>query len=57
MKHIFKCAACVKYTMKVMCDCGTETINPKPLKFSLDDKFSRYRRMAKAEEYMKRGLL
>jgi len=47
----------MKYTMKEVCDCGTSTMNPKPLKFSIDDKFSNYRRKAKVEEYTKRGLL
>ena len=57
MKHIFKCIVCNKYTMKESCDCGTKAINPKPLKFSVDDKFSSYRRKAKIEDYIKRGLV
>ena len=43
--------------MKEICDCGSKTIAPKPLKYSQDDKFSAYRRKAKLEEYSKRGLV
>ena len=43
--------------MKEICDCGTATKIPKPMKFSLEDKFSAYRRKAKVEDYVKRGLL
>jgi rRNA maturation protein Nop10 len=57
MKHIFKCNACNKYTMKEVCGCGSRTINPKPLKYSPGDKLDNYRRKAKYSEYVSRGLL
>lgn len=59
MRHIFKCNVCNKYTMKEACDCGSTAINPKPLKYSPDDKLNlaEYRRKAKINEYSNRGLL
>lgn len=48
---------CKKYTMKEICDCGNSALIAKPLKYSVDDKLASYRRMAKHEEYLKRGLL
>ena len=57
MKHIFKCSSCGRYTMKETCDCGSNTIAPKPLKFTPDDKLSKYRRKAKLDEYANRGLI
>ncbi len=57
MKHLFKCAKCNKYTMKESCDCGSKTMNPKPLKYSIDDKFAGYKRKAKLDEYAVRGLV
>ena len=57
MKHIFKCNVCNRYTMKEACNCGNKTINPKPLKYSPDDKLGSYRRKAKLDEYKKRGLI
>jgi len=44
MKHILKCSKCDIYTMKNKCPvCNEETINPKPPKFSIEDKYSDYR--------------
>ena len=57
MRHILKCAKCGKYTMNDACSCGNKTSAAKPLKFSLEDRFSSYRRKAKLEEYGKRGLI
>lgn len=57
MRHIFKCNNCNKYTMKEVCSCGSKTLNPKPLKYSPDDKFASYRRKAKLKEYQELGLL
>lgn len=57
-RHIFKCGKCGIYTMKKKCPkCNQETINPKPLKFSLEDKYGDYRRKAKAEFFAKEGLI
>ena len=57
MKTILRCSNCGKYTMKEICDCGSKTIAPKPLKFGLGDRFSSYRRKAKLDEYAARGLI
>lgn len=57
MRHIFKCIKCNKYTMKETCSCGSTAMNPKPLKYSPDDKFAEYKRKAKFDEYAKRGLI
>ena len=57
MKHIFKCITCGKYTMKEKCSCGGKTLLSKPLKYTPDDRLAAYRRKAKNEEYMRRGLL
>ena len=57
MKHILKCAKCGKYTMNETCACGGKALASKPLKYSLDDKFSSYRRKAKLNEYANMGLI
>ena len=49
-----KCESCGSYTLDLKCHkCGSsDTINPHPPKFSLDDKYLRYRvreRYEKAE--------
>lgn len=47
MKHRIKiCKKCKRYTLKELCSsCKTETNDPHPPKFSLDDKYVRYRIM------------
>ncbi|MBI3026480.1 ribosome biogenesis protein [Candidatus Woesearchaeota archaeon] len=57
MKHILKCISCNKYTMQEVCGCGAKTAIAKPMRYTHDDKFSSYRRRAKIEDYIKRGLL
>jgi len=58
MKHILKCDKCGIYTMKNICPkCNNETINPKPAKFSIDDKYGSYRRKAKSEFLVRDGLI
>ena len=57
MRHILKCAKCGKYTMNDACSCGNKTSAAKPLKFSLEDRFSGYRRKAKLKDYGERGLI
>ena len=48
MKHLFKCEKCNCYTLNKKCPvCGNTTINPRPAKFSIEDKFGGYRRKAK----------
>ncbi|MFC1728639.1 nucleolar RNA-binding Nop10p family protein [Nanoarchaeota archaeon] len=50
MKKILKCPGCGKYTMKENCDCGCKTDSAKPVRYSADDKFGKYRRMAKQKK-------
>lgn len=46
-KHILQCRQCSSYTMNEACQCGGAAVNPKPAKFSPEDKFGNYRRKAK----------
>ena len=58
MKHIVKCSKCRQYTMKDKCPkCKIKTINPKPAKYSPEDKYGEYRRKAKQAEFEGAGLL
>ena len=58
MKHILGCTQCGEYTIRGTCSkCKVETVNPKPAKYSPDDRMGKYRREAKKEELKKRGLL
>ncbi len=48
MKKIFKCPECGSYTLSDRCeDCGVKTINPKPPKYSPEDRYSEYRKKQK----------
>lgn len=48
---IFKCPSCGKYTMREICNiCNVPTAEAKPPKFSPEDKYGKYRRMAKFNE-------
>ena len=46
-RHILKCKKCNSYTMNDKCKCGGDAVNPKPPKYSPEDKFGEYRRKAK----------
>lgn len=56
-KKILYCASCESYTLHEMCSCGGKTIEKKPPKYSPADKYGRYRREAKKEQWKKEGLL
>lgn len=45
MKHLLrKCTVCNRYTLKSKCSfCLVDTIDPKPAKFSPEDKYLKYR--------------
>ncbi|MDY1590555.1 MAG: RNA-protein complex protein Nop10 [Methanofastidiosum sp.] len=44
------CPKCNKYTLKGLCPlCNTHAVNPHPPKFSLEDKYGKYRRLIKKE--------
>ena len=47
MKHILKCTSCRNYTMKEECSCGGKAVSAKPAKYSPEDRFGKYRRLAK----------
>lgn len=41
-KSILKCVECGNYTLKQE-HCGEKTINPKPAKYSPEDRYQEYR--------------
>lgn len=56
MKHILKCPECGQYTIKEKCpECNAKTINPKPAKYSPQDKYAEYRRKAKSAMLEQKG--
>ncbi|MDP3990267.1 MAG: RNA-protein complex protein Nop10 [archaeon] len=58
MKHINKCTQCLTYTLKDICQkCGAKTIQPKPPKYSPEDKYGQYRREEKKQEFKDKGLI
>jgi len=46
MKSMRKCAVCGAYTLEPS-HCGAATKNPHPPRFSIDDKYAKYRRQAR----------
>ncbi|MFP4000635.1 MAG: RNA-protein complex protein Nop10 [Thermoplasmata archaeon] len=53
MKKIKKCLSCEEYTLQDHCErCGKKTVDPKPPKYSPEDKYGEYRR--KQKRYSKR---
>ncbi|UCG95699.1 MAG: RNA-protein complex protein Nop10 [archaeon] len=49
MTMIKKCFKCGTYTFKDKCPkCGSATRTPHPPKFSPEDRYGKYRRMAKS---------
>ena len=49
IKEILKCQICERYTLKKIC-CKSQTITPKPAKWSPEDKYGKYRRIYKKDE-------
>ena len=49
MKKILKCQVCGTFTMKAE-HCGKKALSPKPAKYSPEDKYGKYRRIAKKEK-------
>lgn len=47
MTHILQCAKCNGYGLESNCGCGGKRINPKPPKYSPEDKYASYRREVK----------
>ncbi len=49
--EILRCPSCSTFTLERKCSiCDTVTVTPKPAKFSLEDKYGKYRRMAKEQQ-------
>ncbi|MCZ7356010.1 MAG: RNA-protein complex protein Nop10 [Candidatus Methanoperedens sp.] len=50
VSKIRKCA-CGRYTLKEVCPiCGLQTKYSQPARFSLEDRYGKYRRLAKRQE-------
>jgi len=47
LKQILKCNDCGRHTLKKRCVCGGNPIDPRPAKYSIEDKYGVYRRIAK----------
>jgi H/ACA ribonucleoprotein complex subunit 3 len=48
--EILKCNNCNIYTLERICkNCKSKAITPKPAKYSPEDKYGHYRRLAKKE--------
>lgn len=56
MKKLLVCSSCKAYTLQEM-HCGLRTIVPGPAKWSPEDKYGGYRRRARREELVKKGLV
>jgi H/ACA ribonucleoprotein complex subunit 3 len=48
MRRMRKCQSCGAYTLEAQ-HCGTQAASPHPPKFSIDDKYARYRREARGQ--------
>jgi len=58
MKHILICKNCGVYTIKDKCPkCSKDTVRLIPPKYSLDDKYGKYRRRVKTQSLKKVGLI
>ncbi|MBU0758630.1 MAG: RNA-protein complex protein Nop10 [Nanoarchaeota archaeon] len=57
MKHILKCPQCGNYSLRTACKCGGEAVSPQPPKYSPEDKYGKYRREVKREEWEKKGFV
>ncbi len=55
--RILKCVDCNAYTMKEVHDCGAKSVICVPAKWSPEDKYGAYRREARRDEMIKKGLL
>lgn len=48
--EILQCKDCNGYTLEKECsECSSITVTPKPAKFSPEDKYGKYRRIAKKQ--------
>ena len=47
---ILKCGKCGSYGLEETCSCGGTRVFSHPPKYSPEDKYAKYRRMAKEQE-------
>ncbi len=46
--EILRCPVCGSFTLKASCpQCQRRSLSPKPAKFSIEDKWGKYRRIGK----------
>ena len=58
MNHILRCPKCKEYTLHEVCPlCNVETVRPIPSKYSPEDKYGHYRRLAKFDERKQKDLI
>ncbi|MFP4523271.1 MAG: nucleolar RNA-binding Nop10p family protein [Candidatus Nanoarchaeia archaeon] len=48
--EMLKCEKCGSYGFSQGCSCGAMRVFPKPPKYSPEDKYAKYRRIAKEEQ-------
>ncbi len=48
-RTILRCEKCYSYGLSKTCSCGGQRVLPHPPKYSPEDKYAKYRRMAKDE--------
>lgn len=49
---VLRCGECGSYTLGERCPaCGGESVSPKPARFSPEDRYGRYRRMLKRDQF------
>ncbi len=49
-EHILKCKKCGKYTMNESCECGGTAVIARPPRYTANDPYAKYRRIAKQKE-------
>ena len=54
MVAILRCTTCHSYGLSHQCDCGGKRMLYKPAKYSPEDKYAKYRRMAKEQNEMRK---
>ncbi len=50
MKHILQCPHCGAYGLTASCTCGGTRVEKRPPKYTPEDRYGHYRRMAKAAQ-------
>ncbi len=57
MKLTRYCTVCKQYTLREQCSKGHAATFPSPPRYSPDDAYAKYQRMAKETERRERGVL